>query len=350
MNKILQLSLVSALVATNAFSTENADFSGGLVINGTNELVSGTTAQAGDSNGITNDVYQASASTAIDVMPGTNKDTDKGLIGDGTVTEGLVVRHHNVGWIAETEIPNNFYIATNDSGFIANSINIGQEDDENSTALLQEMFHTNNINNTNNIYTTIEGDDRTFFLSDGIPKVATLGTDAKGLSENNCVYPHAVKDGNVLIVPESNFIIPSPYNNTNEAINGEISAILSNQKSKAPFNGTGFTASQELQLLPATGKMLSLTGANQFEGKIIIGNGSEGNSGTVAFGESNGTNTMDALGTYTEMVVNDNATVRLAGDDPVSINKKWTFHGAAKLTASQRVTIASGAKMIFGAN
>ena len=53
---------------------------------------------------------------------------------------------------------------------------------------------------------------------------------------------------------------------------------------------------------------------------------------------------------YTEMVVNDKATVALAGDDPVSIDKNWTFHGAAKLTASQRVTIASGAKMIFGAD
>ena len=66
--------------------------------------------------------------------------------------------------------------------------------------------------------------------------------------------------------------------------------------------------------------------------------------------KSKGTNTMTALGTYTEMNVNDKATVRLAGDDPVTISNNWTFHKTAKLTASQRVTIETGAQMIFGAN
>ncbi|MBQ2174557.1 MAG: hypothetical protein II453_05695 [Alphaproteobacteria bacterium] len=355
MNKILQLSLVSALVATNAFVNDasatviNGDFQQGYNIDGTAVLPDGYNIQAGMNNGIDPDtkIYNESNSTAINVMSGgklvANENNDRetaNVDAGGKILSGLLVRHHDTNWKSVTKDQKNYYyINDNSSGFISNNIQV-----DSPSAELQEIYHTSGLNT---IFNSTTGNTYLLSTAANSPK----GDGELALSENNCFYPSAIITHNSntgddtttnLIVPNSTFIIPSLT-----ADNCTIAANLSTDKETIKSN---LTAAGELQLLPASDKTLSLTGANQFAGKIIIGDGSEGNSGTVAFGKSNGTNTIDALGTYTEMVVNDNATVRLAGDDPVSINKNWTFHGAAKLIASQRVTIASGAKMIFGAD
>ena len=354
MNKILQLSLVSALVATNAFvndasATVNGNFQQGYNIDGTVVLPDGYNIQAGDNNGIDPDtkIYNESNSTAINVMSGgklvaneNNARETANVDAGGKILSGLLVRHHDTNWESVIKDQKNYYyINDNSSGFISNNIQV-----DNSNAELQEIYHTSDLNT---IFDSPTGNTYLLSTAANSPK----GDGELALSENKRFYPSAIITHNSntgddtttnLIVPNSTFIIPSLT-----ADNCTIAANLSTDKETIKNN---LTAAGELQLLPATGKTLSLTGANQFKGKITIGDGTDGYSGTVAFGESNGRNTMDALGTYTEMVVNDKATVALAGDDPVSIDKNWTFHGAAKLTASQRVTIASGAKMIFGAN
>ena len=292
--------------------------------------------------------YTETSSTAIDVLVGGELNGDSngggGAIGGGGEKDnnGLTVRHHVADW-QETSDSSKVYVINCERGFISKAINFAKD------KYLQEMYDTSKLAR---IYSTYSGgepitstgtDSSTILLS--TTSEGKVGAGEKPLSKT-LHFPNISSGGS--IIPGDTFVIPGVSSQ-----NAEISANLSNQSDDfaGDFNSdNGYTPSKRLQILPANNRTLIFTGDNtNFSGKIEIGN-KDTVGGTVAFGESNGTNTMDALGTYTEMVVNNKATVRLAGDDPVSIDKKWTFHGAAKLTASQRVTIASGAKMIFGAD
>ena len=290
--------------------------------------------------------YTETSSTAIDVLVGGKLNGDfngGGAIGGGGEDDnnGLTVRHHVADWQKTSDL-SKIYGINCERGFISEAINFSKP------AYLREMYDTSKLAR---IYSTYSGSDKitrtgtdssTILLSTTIE--GKVGEGEKALSEN--VDYHSTSDGSIMAGDP--FIIHGVSSQT-----AEISANLSNQSSDFTGDFTsdnGYTPSNDLQILPANNWDLIFTGDNtNFSGKIEIGD-KDTAGGTVVFGKSGGTNTMAALGTYTEMVVNDKATVALAGDDPVSINKNWTFHGAAKLTASQRVTIASGAKMIFGAD
>ncbi|MBQ3944100.1 MAG: hypothetical protein II670_00610, partial [Alphaproteobacteria bacterium] len=137
MNKILQLSLVSALVATNAFVNDasatvtiNGNFPQGYNIYGTAVLPDGYNIQAGNNNGIdpNTTIYNESNSTAINVMSGGKLVANENNVREtanadtgGKILKGLLVRHHDTNWkLVVKDKKNYYYINDNSSGFISN--------------------------------------------------------------------------------------------------------------------------------------------------------------------------------------------------------------------------------------
>lgn len=367
MNKILQLNLASALMATTAFSTiptQHTLTNGMAIGNGTTLILPANhqLVNAGTNNGLSNGTYDADNSTVIDVLVGgsliasSNDQSDQanatpgGTIGTNGANDdnGITVRHHESNWVAKNNADHVYGINCN-RGFISNAINFGKE------AYLQEMYDTSKLAR---IYSNYSGNDKigihgpddngevyrdTILLSQ--ESQGTLGSGEKTLSAN-LLFPN--NSGNSSIIPGQTFVIPATSSNAT------ISANLSNSSNDFTENFSTYATSPKLQILPVANSTLTLTGNNDnFSGQITIGDNST-TGGTIAFGDSNADanagSTTHALGGYTNMSVGNNSTVSLAGSDTVSIDKLWTFYGAAKLQATGRITLTSGGIMTFGEN
>ena len=376
MNKILQLSLASAVMATTAFSTQGPvvqELTAGAGIHTTlilpaNQILT----NAGTNNGLSNGTYTAGSSTAIDVFvdgsvvataddradqePG----SEGGTIGtNGTNDDnGLTVRHHTANWELNTGSADQPHYGINcQRGFISGAIAFSKEE------YLQEMYDTAKLARIYSNYVGTGGQigfhktgeanndgpyHDTILLSNTAQ--GTLGAGERALS-NTLLFPNNSSDQP--IIPGTTFIIPA------QSSNATISANLSNSSNDFSGNfssGSGYTPATNLQILPVNNSTLTFTGDNaQFNGQIIIGNNST-DGGTIAFGDSEvsdataaGSTTM-ALGKYVSMSVNTNSTVSLAGGDAVEITKPWTFYDRAKLQATKRITLASGGSITFGAS
>ncbi len=366
MNKILQLNLASALMATTAFSaatTQHTLTNGMAIGNGTTLILPANhqLVNAGTNNGLSNGTYNADDSTVIDVLVGgslitsSNDQSDQanatpgGTIGTNGENDdnGITVRHHESDWVSNDD---HVYGINSERGFISKAINFGRD------AYLQEMYDTSKLAR---IYSNYSGNDEKIGLHDpdengevyrdtillSQESQGALGAGEKALSAN-LLFPN--NSGNSSIIPGQTFVIPATSSNAT------ISANLSNSSNDFTENFSTYATSPKLQILPVANSTLTLTGNNDnFSGQITIGDNST-TGGTIAFGDSNADanagSTTHALGGYTNMSVRNNSTVSLAGSDAVSIDKLWTFYGAAKLQATGRITLTSGGIMTFGEN
>ena len=351
MNKIIQLSLASALMTTTSFSITSITHTletGIEIANGTQVILpeNHVLTNSGTNNGLSGGTYDASRSTAIDVLVGGRLVADAsdqqqrepsgtgGTIGtDGeNDNNGLTVRHHEANWV-ESDTASKIYGIACERGFISDSINFAKD------TYLQEMYDTSKLDRIyfdNNDPQTI-GEGSKILLStttqgnlgDG-EKV--LSTSANNITSSNLVEPGAAFTIHAL--SNKNAIISANLSNNGDDFSGKFSA--------------GYTPSNSLQILPAESKTLTFTGDNRaFSGMITIGDSD--NCGTIVFGdEESDKDSTNALGNYTSMTVNNNSTVSLAGSDKVTINKEWKLYGTAKLQANGRIALTGEGNITFG--
>lgn len=354
MNKILQISLASALVITNASATVSvAQLQEGIQItNGTKVILpaNNVVTNSGANTGISGNTYDSSTSTVIDVLvggmlagsvgdtPQSTNNANAGTIGTGGENDnnGITIRHHKPDWTASTNDSNTYGIDATyqNRGFISDKIEFGKE------AYLQEMYDTSSFERIYSTYAgtgDIIGENKTILLS-----TKPNGELAAGEHElsNTLLYPDTANGGS--IIPGATFVIP--------AINGNntIAANLSNTSAQFVDQFANHVPSTGLKILPLANNTLTFTGTNtNFSGAIEV-DGDSGQGGTVIFGNGADKTTVNALGGYTDMTVKNGATVSLQGGDDLTMNKNWTFHDNSKLVALQRITLSEGAVMSFG--